>query len=157
MENLGQASVCGVWSYQGSRPFLYRGNLYAAMADKVICLDPKTDKLLWEKALARKATSNNSELLDAFVSPPALVNGRMFLGTDEGTLLCLAAESGEQLWSVDVGEPIVFQPAVANGRVYVATSSGSLFCVETGDPKDDGWLMWGANAAHDGKVVSSGR
>ena len=54
---------------------------------------------------------------------------------------------------VEVGEPILFQPAVAYGRVYVSTSKGSLIALETGDAKDDGWLMWGANAAHDGKVV----
>jgi hypothetical protein len=49
-----------------------------------------------------------------------------------------------------LGEPVVFQPAVAGGRVYVPTSSGSLFCLETGDAQDDGWYMWGANAAHNG-------
>ena len=31
------------------------------------------------------------------------------------------------------------------GRIYVRTDSGSLICIETGDPNDDGWLMWGAN------------
>ena len=49
-----------------------------------------------------------------------------------------------------VGEPVVFQPAVAKGRVYVSTAAGSLCGLETGDSKDDGWLMWGATAAHNG-------
>ena len=61
-------------------------------------------------------------------------------------------KSGELLWSAGVGEPVVFQPAVAGGKVYVSTSSGSLYCLDTGDVKDDGWLMWGANAAHNGTV-----
>ncbi|MGE5195100.1 MAG: PQQ-binding-like beta-propeller repeat protein [Deltaproteobacteria bacterium] len=56
-----------------------------------------------------------------------------------------------------LGEPVAFQPAVAGGRVFLATSSGSLFCVETGDPNDDGWLMWGANATHDGNTAPSAR
>jgi hypothetical protein len=49
-----------------------------------------------------------------------------------------------------VGEPIEFQPAVAKRRVYVSTSSGSLFCLETEQDQDDGWLMWGGNATHNG-------
>jgi hypothetical protein len=49
-----------------------------------------------------------------------------------------------------VREPLVFQPAVAKGRVYVSTTQGTLVCLETGDPKDDGWLMWGATAAYNG-------
>jgi outer membrane protein assembly factor BamB len=64
---------------------------------------------------------------------------------------CLAAETGEALWSVPLGEPVIFQPAVAGGRVYAATDAGSLFCIETADPKDDGWWMWGADAAHNGR------
>ena len=62
----------------------------------------------------------------------------------------LAASSGDLLWTVRVGEPIVFQPAVARGRVYAATHAGNLFCLETGDPHDDGWLMWGAGPDHNG-------
>jgi outer membrane protein assembly factor BamB len=64
----------------------------------------------------------------------------------------MAADTGKVLWTVNVGAPILFQPAVAKGRVYVSTNTGALVCLETGDAKDDGWLMWGANAAHNGTV-----
>jgi outer membrane protein assembly factor BamB len=74
----------------------------------------------------------------------------VFVGTSFGEVQCRSAKTGELLWSADVGEPIAFQPAVAGGRVYVSTSTGRLYCLETGDAGDDGWLMWGANAAHDG-------
>ena len=75
----------------------------------------------------------------------------LFLGTTDGRLLCLSAESGEQLWSVELGEPVLFQPAVVGGRVFVGTARGTLFGLETGDPADDGWKMWGATPAHNGK------
>ena len=45
---------------------------------------------------------------------------------------------------------VVFQPVVAGGRVYVSGNTGTLYCLETGDARDDGWLMWGGNAAHNG-------
>ncbi len=89
-------------------------------------------------------------MLDSLLTPPATVNGKLFVGTRDGRVLCLDAASGETLWSVTVGEPIVFQPAVAQGRVYVPTYHGSLYCLETEDAQDDGWLMWGATAAHNG-------
>ena len=92
------------------------------------------------------------ELLDSPLTPPAIANGKLFFGTIQGEVHCLSAATGEVLWSVPVGEPVIFQPAVAGGRVYVATDAGSLFCLETGDPADDGWLMWGADASHNGRL-----
>jgi Ca-activated chloride channel family protein len=148
--NLGQFNVCSVWSFQGSRPFAYNGRLYSAMGDTVKCLDPKTDKVLWKKALHEK--KDKTPLVDAAVAPPAIVNGKIFLGTTAGEIVCLAADDGRQLWKATIGEPIVFQPAVAGGRVYVSTSTGGLYCLETGDSADDGWRMWGGNAAHNGLV-----
>ena len=62
------------------------------------------------------------------LTPPALVNNRVFVGTLQGQVVCLDAGTGTELWRVTVGEPVVFQPAVAQGRVYVSTSSGSLYC-----------------------------
>ncbi len=146
--NLGRANVSGVWSYQGSRPFIYKDKMYSAMGDTVKCVDPKTEKVVWSKTFGD--TKDNDVKLDGLLTPPSIVNDRLFLGTSKGEVLCLMAEKGELVWHTSVGEAILFQPAVAKGRVYVSTNTGSIFCLETGDDKDDGWLMWGANGAHSG-------
>jgi outer membrane protein assembly factor BamB len=148
MKNLGQAHVAGVWAFQGSKPFLAKGRLYSPMGDTLQCVDVDTSELVWSQNLGQPGAAG--ELLDSVLTPPAIVNDKVFVGTSYGTVHCFAADTGELLWSVPLGEPIVFQPAVAQGRVYVATQSGSLFCLETGDPCDDGWLMWGATPAHNG-------
>ncbi|HYV36099.1 MAG TPA: PQQ-binding-like beta-propeller repeat protein [Gemmataceae bacterium] len=148
--NLGQATVAGVWSYQGSRPFIYKGNLISTMGDTVKCIDPKTEKILWKQEL--HPPKKGETLVDCAVTPPAIANGKLFVGTSKGEVICLSAETGKELWRATVGAPITFQPAVANGRVYVASSNGMLFCIETGDRKDDGWFMWGGNAQHNGIV-----
>jgi outer membrane protein assembly factor BamB len=156
-KNLGQGTVNGVWSYQGSKPFFYRDRLYAAMGDTLVCVDPRSEKVLWKKRFStpgekKKAAPKDEELLDATISPPAIANGKVFLGTGYGEIACVSADTGESLWQTSVGpsESIAFQPAVSGGRVYVSTESGKLYCLDTGDEKDEGWLMWGANAAHNG-------
>jgi outer membrane protein assembly factor BamB len=153
IDNLGQASVVGVWSYQGSRPFVYRGRLYNVMADTLQCVDPDNGKIIWKKTFDAKTgnpRASDQKVIDSLLTPPALVNGKVFVGTSLGQILCLSAHSGDLLWKASVGEPIAFQPAAAKGRVYVSTTQGTLVCLETGDAKDDGWLMWGATAAHNG-------
>ncbi len=46
--NVGQNSVAGVWSYQGSRPQVAGQRLYSAMGSTLNCVDLKTEKLLWK-------------------------------------------------------------------------------------------------------------
>lgn len=144
--NLGQASVHGVWAYQGSKPFVDKGRLFSSMGDKVMSVDPKTEKVIWTRTLHE----GSAELLNSEVTPPAIVNGRIFVGTRSGEVFALSEATGEVLWKVNIGEPVEFQPAVSGGHLYVPTSRGSLLCLTTGDKRDDGWLMWGANGAHNG-------
>jgi outer membrane protein assembly factor BamB len=148
MHNLGRGHICDVWAYQGSKPFLWNGRLYSALGDTLHCVDPETRAPFWKRTL--RESDVPSELFDGALTPPALTNGKVFLGTLGGTVYCLSAWSGDVIWAVRLGEPIVFQPAVARGRVYAASQAGNLFCLETGDPDDDGWLMWGAGPDHNG-------
>jgi Ca-activated chloride channel family protein len=147
--NIGKDSVCGVWAYQGSKPFLYQEKLYSSMGDTIKCVDPKTEKVVWAKNLH---DAGKKEKVDSLTTPPALVNGKVFVGTTVGEVFSLNAATGQVLWNVNIGAPILFQPAVAKGRVYVSSNNGGLFSLQTGDDKDDGWLMWGANAAHSGSA-----
>jgi outer membrane protein assembly factor BamB len=150
MGNLGHAHVHGVWGFQGSRPFVAGGRLYSCPGDVVQAVEPASGEVLWKRQMTDRP--EQAEVLDGFLTPPALANGKLFVGTLAGDLLCLAAADGEMLWRVPLGEPVVFQPAVVGGRAYVGTEPGGLVCVETGDPADDGWAMWGADPAHTGLV-----
>ena len=150
MRNLGKGQVSAVWAHQGSKPFVSRGRLYSALGDTLHCVDPETRNPFWKRT--PREHPGQPELLDSTLTPPATVNGKLFLGTLEGEVLCLAAHSGDVLWSVALGEPILCQVAVAHGRVYATTQGGRLFCLDTGDPADDGWRMWGAGPDHNGLV-----
>ncbi len=148
MANLGQASVHGIWSYQGSKPFVYRGRLYSSMGNRTMSVEPESGKAIWSRELGK-----DSAAIDEALTPPAMVNGKVFVGTSKGDVYALSAETGAVLWKVNVGEPVVFQLTVAQGRVYAATSQGSLICLNTGDARDDGWYMWGATAQHNGPAA----
>jgi len=145
--NIGQASVHGIWAYQGSKPFIDNGRLYSSMGDRTQSVDPKTGKAIWTRTLH---DDKKTSVMEGVLTPPSIVNGKAFVGTASGEVYALSARTGEILWKVGIGEPISFQPTVAKGRVYVATNQGSLLCLNTGDDRDDGWLMWGATAAHNG-------
>jgi outer membrane protein assembly factor BamB len=151
MKNLGKGHVHAVWAYQGSKPFVSNARLYAAQGDTVSAADPRSDQVFWKKTVGA-TPGDDKELLDSPLTPPAIANGKLFFGSVTGEIHCLSTLSGAELWSVPIGEPVIFQPAVARGRIYVGTDSGSLICVETSDPNDDGWLMWGADASHNGRI-----
>jgi Ca-activated chloride channel family protein len=148
--NLGISNVSEVWAFQGSRPFVYKNNLYSTMGDTIKCVDLQTQDVVWTKKITHKGP--NGLVVDSVVTPPAIANGKLFVGTHDGDVVCIDAASGKTLWTENVGNKIVFQPAVANGMVYLSTFSGHLYAIETGDRNDHGWLMWGGNAGHNGGV-----
>jgi outer membrane protein assembly factor BamB len=147
--HLGRSHVSAIWAFQGSKPFVSRGRLYSGLGDTVHCVEPDSREVFWKRPVRDQAAAQ-PELLDHLLTPPALVNGKLFTGTLDGRVLCLSAATGEELWTVTIGEPVEFQPAVARGRLYVPTATGCLYSFETGDAADDGWQMWGATPSHNG-------
>jgi len=150
--NLGQGSVHGVWAYQGSKPFVDHGRVFSSMGNAVICTDAESGKVLWTRTFDPDKTRAQ---LDSSLTPPAIVNGKVFVASIFGEVLALSAQTGDTLWSVDIGEPVAFQPVIARGRVYVATNNGSVFSFDTGDARDDGWHMWGATGLHNGLLPNN--
>jgi outer membrane protein assembly factor BamB len=144
--HLGHGHISSIWSYQGSRPFAHAGRLYSSLGQSLQCVDPGSGEVVWKRQLYESA----SEVLDNVLTPPVTVNSCLFTASFRGDVFCLDAVTGEVRWQAALGEPILFQPALAAGRLYVPTTTGTLYSLDTGDPADDGWLMWGATAAHNG-------
>jgi outer membrane protein assembly factor BamB len=61
-----------------------------------------------------------------FHSSPAVVNGVIYFGSDDGNVYALNASTGATLWSVATGSEVRSSPAVANGVVYTASSGAML-------------------------------
>jgi len=142
---LGRSSVAGVWSYQGSKPFIAGGRKFSSMGSTLKCVDLESGKTAWEHRLVPDDVP-----VDSLVTPPSLAGGKVFVGTDRGFVHCLAQDTGKELWQVRVGSGLVFPPAVTSGWCVAGTANGQLVAFETGDRNDDGWQMWGGTAAHNG-------
>jgi outer membrane protein assembly factor BamB len=63
-------------------------------------------------------------------SSPAVVNGVVYVGSEDGKLYTFDATGGAVLWSATTGGPIDSSPAVANGVVYVGSSDGKLYAFD---------------------------
>ena len=87
----------------------------------------------------------------ALRASPALVDGVLYLGSTNGALYALEAESGRVRWTVDVGASVVSTPAVSGGLVIVGDRNNTFqaFSTATGSPVwrkatgPDAPLPWG--------------
>ncbi len=69
---------------------------------------------------------------------PALDNGRLYIAEPRGRVTALEAESGKELWSVDLDAPISGGPGVNNGLLAVGTLEAELILLDA----EDGSLRW---------------
>ena len=99
-------------------------------------------------------------------SAPAVVGGRVYLGTGDGRVVALEQDSGEMVWEYLVGPRLESSLAVAGNIVFVGHLNGEVLALN----KDTGRLLWefsagdrvyhrifSSPAVHDGTVyIGSG-
>jgi outer membrane protein assembly factor BamB len=84
------------------------------------CLDAVTGSRIWVYDLAV-----------GLLGSPYLVDGRVFVGTEDGEILIFAHQRAARiLATIDLKEPICTTPVAANGTLYVATRS-KLFAISS--------------------------
>ena len=91
------------------------------------------------------------------LAAPAVVDGVVYAGSDDGSLYALDADSGDLLWSFATGGPILSIPAVVYGTVYVGSNDNHLYALDaaTGEELwryDTGDWVQSAPARGDGMV-----
>ena len=70
-----------------------------------------------------------------FASSPAVVDGRIYVGSDNGKVYCLDAVKGTVIWTFAAARPVFASPVVVEGRVYVGEglhqdSNCSVYCLD---------------------------
>ncbi len=103
-----------------------KGVLYFCdLSGMLRALDPKTGKEFW-----------NHDVFAAVWSSPSVVDGKVFLGDEDGDLVVLAAGHKKQkLFEGNFGSCVYTTPVAANGVLFV-TSRDHLFALQQGASSD---------------------
>jgi len=67
---------------------------------------------------------------DYYISSPAVVGDRVYVGAGDGRLYSLDLATGAEAWRFQTGGRIRSSPAVAGDLVYVGSADGSLYAVD---------------------------
>jgi eukaryotic-like serine/threonine-protein kinase len=90
---------------------------------------PSTPKVLW--------TFSDGD--NSLQGSPAIVDGKLYIGSANGNIYCLNATNGNEIWlNFKINAEIQSSPAIANGYLYIIGRDGVIYCLnaETGD------LVW---------------
>lgn len=76
----------------------------------------------WSRKLSSRAESS-----------PLLHSGRLYFGTEGGSVLALRSRDGRPLWTYRAAGAVKGGPAYANGRLYFGDYGGRVHCVRARD------------------------
>src|SRR5688500_8902400 len=60
-------------------------------------------------------------------SSPAIVHGKVIVGSNDGHLYALNADSGQKIWGFKTEGEVESSPLVLDGVAYVGSTDGSLY------------------------------
>jgi outer membrane protein assembly factor BamB len=76
------------------------------------------------------------------ISSPSIVDGRVYVGSQDKNIYTINARNGRLLWNFTTGARILSSPAVAGGKVYVGPDDGYIYCLDS----KNGSLIWNTYA-----------
>ncbi len=135
-------------------PIVVDGIMYTSGAwGAVYALDAKTGKQLWIYKPKVDASYGRRACCDVVNRGVAVWEGKVYVGTLDGYLVCLNAENGSVLWSKDTftdrtkAYTITSPPQVAGSIVMIGNSGGeygvrgyvTAYDLKTGEEK---WRFW---------------
>ena len=110
-------------------PLLYRGPLYVVHHNgRIEAHDALTGARVYQARFSKGGTNTSS---------PVAANGKIYQGTEEGTLYVLAAgPEHRELGVHDFGVPLMATPAISAGVLYVRTPSELIALRQPPEPRD---------------------
>jgi outer membrane protein assembly factor BamB len=89
-------------------------------------------------------------------SPPAVANGLVYVGAQDGKLYAFDAATGDQpKWVASTGGAIDSSPAVVNGFVYVGSQDGNLYAFDAATGQKKGVASVG-NSTSSSPTIANG-
>lgn len=140
----------GVAHYEsGLKPLMHNDRIYMASREGlVVAVEQASGKRIWTFDLRKDHTLSTLERLrQNWSSDNARIAGgiaqgygSLFFGTENGDVVAVDAETGEQKWRVQVPGEVLVSPAVGEGFVVVKLGSGTLVALNP-DSGEQRWIF----------------
>lgn len=116
--HLGTDDGAALWAWQGGKPAVANGRVFALVGGDLVALDAKSGEALWTAPLAHGAT------------PPVVSGDHVFIVTATGNLDVRAASTGAQEESIPLGATAAFPPVIDKDRAFVSTTDGRIISIK---------------------------
>ena len=147
-----------------SSPAVNGGSVFVSSYDgNVYRVDTATGKLQWKFATAGERRFAGKHLhgflpageimpdpFDVFLSSPAVANGIVYVGSGDGNVYAINAQSGQRVWAFHTGNVVHASPAVADGTVYVGSWDTYFYALDAASGK----MKWRFKTGED-SVISN--
>lgn len=139
--------------------------LYLGCGDNFYALDSETGEVLWHRRnhgktwstawleedclyvssggrLQALSPADGGEgwafVVNKTLTSPFAHQGKVFVGSEEGTLYAVDALGGRRLWTFNVAQPISVAPGVWQNKIFAVSKDQSLYAIS----RDEGECLW---------------
>jgi len=123
-----------------SSPAVVNNKVYSGADDGfVYCLDAGTGEQLWKTAVPGSVLHIITGTTVEYRSSPTVVSGKVYVGSLDGKIYCLNANSGAVLWTKQTTGAILSTPTfIAGDGLYFASVDGFVYKLNP----DNGDILW---------------
>jgi len=111
------------------------GRVYTGADDGfVYCLDANTGTSIWNASCPGAGAALSVQQYGTpanFRSSPNVVGGKVYVGSSDGLLYCLDANSGQKIWTYNTKYPLGSSPTIIDSDLYISGSNGTLYKLDT--------------------------
>ena len=61
-----------------------------------------------------------------------MVDGTVYVGSNDGNVYALAASDGSEQWSFETGDYVTSSPTVVDGTVFVGSYDNNVYALDSG-------------------------
>jgi outer membrane protein assembly factor BamB len=151
-----------LWSIEGlnvATPSVAYGNVYFVAGGYLYCIGESTPAKPWsfgylgnlEQPRVAVGQSGPTDLSTPkwvfatggkVASSPAVVDGKVYIGSEDHKWYCLDAYTGSKIWDFTTNYKVGASAAVVDGRVYTGADDGNIYCLDA----NTGTKIWEAYA-----------
>jgi len=111
------------FGHNPSAPAIADGTVYFASGSRLYALDETSGAKKWVYPV-------DAPLSTTIHASPAVLDGILFVGADDGKLIALDAKTGKDLWKFDTRSGIGTSPTVTDGVVYFGSVDGKVWAID---------------------------